>query len=65
MKTKPRVCAAGVRETTQGTKSREEIAGGAAGAMGIETGRGRCGAVIVRRRRTRNLAHGGICGHLA
>jgi len=25
------------------------IAGGAAGAMGIEAGRGRCGAVIVRR----------------
>ncbi len=37
-------------EKRQGTKSREEIAGDAAGAMGIETGRGRCGAVIVRRR---------------
>lgn len=34
-------------EKRQGTKSREVIAGGAAGAMGIEAGRGRCGAVIV------------------
>jgi len=36
-------------EKRQGTKSREEIAGGAAGAMGIEAWRERCGAVIVRR----------------
>ena len=36
-------------EKRQGTKSREMIAGGAAGAMGIEAGRCLGGAVMVRR----------------
>ena len=48
MKVYPRVCSP-ASEKRQGTKSREVIAGGAAGAMGIEAGRGRCGAVMVRR----------------
>ena len=47
MKVYPRVCGP-ASEKRQGTKSREEIAGGAAGAMGIEAGRavrrGLCGA---------------------
>jgi hypothetical protein len=41
-------CVRPASEKRQGTKSREEIAGGAAGAMGIEAWRERCGAVIVR-----------------
>ena len=43
-----RVCGPGVREAPRHEVS-EEIAGGAAGAMGIEAWRERCGAVIVRR----------------